>query len=87
MKSLLSRAQRTLEEMRQKECESQRRWGTPGKQSPLNQQDQCTLTEAVHTDSARVCARWDPRAERSRQIPPLLTQKLSTIDNHLQMEI
>lgn len=80
------RAQRTLEKMRQKECKSQRRWGRPRKQSPLNQQDHCTLTEAAGTGSAGVCATWDPRAEPSRHTPPLLTQKLSPIDTHLQKD-
>lgn len=58
---------------------------TPRKQDPLNQQDwhmyELTEAEAPCAGTARVCTRWDPRAERTRHMSQSLTQKKSPNDN------
>lgn len=62
------------------------------KQGLLNQQDQCTyeLTkiDAAYTGPLGVQTRWSPGAEKKKvdkQIP-FLTQKLSPIDNYLEIK-
>ena len=47
-----------------------------------------TVTEAVHAETAHVCARWSPRAEMTSGHMPLPpSQKLSPIEHYLQMKI
>lgn len=57
-----------------------------------DQQEQyiCDLTEtgAAGTRPAQGCIRWSPGAEgRSGHMVPPLTQKLSPMENHLQMDL
>lgn len=60
---------------------------------PLSiKENQCrykfTETEAVYLGPAQMYTRWVPRAEeRIRHMPQSQTQKLSSINNHLEMKI
>lgn len=72
---------------RQKGFLSWRAWRTTHKCSRPEIQLR-TETEAAFTGPAWVCARWGPRTlRRSANLPRSLVQKLSPIDNHLQIKV
>ena len=92
------RVQETLWTRRWKEFKSQKVWRTPRKPGHLTlaqlmhiDTQRCTY---IHTETvvvniwlARVSTRWGPRVERkNRRMPTSLNQKLSPVDNHLEMK-
>lgn len=75
---------------KQKDRKRQRRFRTPRRQCPLNQQDQCvcefTETQAACAGLTSACTTWSPGAAgRSGHLAPSLTQKLAPGDNKLQI--